>query len=98
MREKNTLTFLIGPCLSGKSHYCEKMKSEDCIIVSSDAKRLELGITTDDPSTHELVFTECKKIFVKRSKTEKMLYLMQQILIVDSDGEILLFIEIGFLM
>lgn len=71
MREKNTLTFLIGPCLSGKSHYCEKMKSEDCIIVSSDAKRLELGITTDDPSTHECVFTECKKDICKALKNGK---------------------------
>jgi predicted kinase len=71
MRERNTLTFLIGPCLSGKSHYCEEKKSEDCIIVSSDAKRLELGITTYDPSTHGLVFAECKKDICKALKSGK---------------------------
>lgn len=47
------------------------MKSEDCVIVSSDAKRLELGITTDDPSTHERVFTECKKDICKALKNGK---------------------------
>lgn len=75
MREKNTLTFLIGPCLSGKSHYCEKMKSEDCVIVSSDAKRLELGITTYDPSTHGLVFAECKKRYLQSTRKWKRCYI-----------------------
>lgn len=71
MKEKNTLTFLIGPCLSGKSHYCEEKKSEDCIIVSSNAKRLELGITIYDPSTHGLVFAECRKDICKALETGK---------------------------
>lgn len=57
--------------MSGKSHYCEEMKSEDCIIVSSDAKRLELGITAYDPSTHGLVFAECKKDICKALENEK---------------------------
>lgn len=55
------LTILIGPSLSGKSYYAEKCKSDNCVVVSSDAKRLELGVTTYDPTQHHRVFQECRR-------------------------------------
>lgn len=55
------LTILIGPSLSGKSYYAEQHKSKNCAVISSDAKRLELGIITHDPTQHHRVFQECRR-------------------------------------
>lgn len=55
------LTMLIGPSLSGKSCYAEKCKSDNCVVISSDSKRLELGITIHDPKQHHRVFQECRR-------------------------------------
>lgn len=59
MAIKPNLTMLIGPSLSGKSRYAAEHK--DCVVVSSDAKRLELNCSEYDPTLNGTVFKKCKK-------------------------------------
>lgn len=59
MSGKPNLTMLIGPSLSGKSMYAAEHK--DCVVVSSDAKRLELNCSEYDPTLNGTVFKKCKK-------------------------------------
>ena len=73
MSEKPNLTMLIGPSLSGKSMYAAAHK--DCVVVSSDAKRLELNCSEYDPALNGMVFKKCKNdIFEALSNGQNVIF------------------------